>query len=417
MAVSPPQFPFEVLVTDPHRGGLAAARSLARRGIPLLVLESDPHNLVFHSHLVKHVLRCPSSFDEPEAFFQFALDAIRKYRIRLVFPIGDPSQIVFDRFRDLLPPTVKLAMPGHEATRSVLDKRINLAVARRAGVPCPRQFDLTSPEQIPEMVRALGFPVVLKRPGLASDPAVPAFAFRVLYAHNLEELRRYIDQFCRPGMYPLFQEFVDGQIHNLCCFAAKGELVAVHQYRSIRRWEGTGVLREVVEADPDLMKHARNLLGALNWDGPAHLGFFVSPDHKQKWYMETNGRIWASVQGSIYAGWDFPFWVYDYFSHGKIPDPPPIQIGSRTCWHQADLAALIRYLGGGEVAATGTRPGKLQAVFQYLSGFAPNIHSEVFQWRDPLPELMDHWELLGRLWNRARHQPEQIHPRATLSAG
>ena len=371
-----------------------------------MILESDPQNLVFHSRLVKHALQCPSSVREPEAFFQFVLDLIHKYQIRLVFPVGDPSLVVFDRFRDFLPPTTRLALPGHEATRAVLDKRINLALARRVGLPCPRQFDLSSPDQIPEMVRVLGFPLVIKRPGMPSDPCVPAFPFRVLYAHSLEELRRYIDEYCRPGSYPLFQECVDGQVHNLCCFAAQGELVAVHQYRSIRRWEGSGVLREVVESDPELVEHARNLLSALNWDGPAHLGFFVSPDRKRKWYMETNGRLWASVQGSIHAGWDFPFWVCDYFLHGRKPQPPPIRIGSRTCWHQADLAALIRYLGGGEVAATGTRPGKLRAVLQYLGGFAPDVHSEVFRWDDPLPELMDHWYLFVRLWKRIRWRPE-----------
>ena len=56
---------------------------------------------------------------------------------------------------------------------------------------------------------------------------------------------------------------------------------------------------------PDLVEHARNLLAALEWDGVAHVSFFIGKNG-QKWYMETNGRFWASVEGSVYAGWDFP---------------------------------------------------------------------------------------------------------------
>ena len=54
------------------------------------------------------------------------------------------------------------------------------------------------------------------------------------------------------------------------------------------------------------MQYARDLLGALRWDGVAHLGFFVDKARKKVWYMETNGRFWASIEGLVHAGWDDP---------------------------------------------------------------------------------------------------------------
>ena len=40
--------------------------------------------------------------------------------------------------------------------------------------------------------------------------------------------------------------------------------------------EGNGeVFRKIIEPSPDLLQYARALLGALRWDGVAHLGFFV----------------------------------------------------------------------------------------------------------------------------------------------
>ena len=403
---SAPKGPIEVLLTDGDtRAALAVARSLARHGVSFLVLATDPQSLTLHSRSVTHALLAPSPSLEPEAFLEFALEVIRRYKIQLAIPITDPSVLAFDRHRQSLEEHTTLAMASSQALRCVLDKRLTLELARRLGVPCPRQFELTSPKQIPEMIEALGFPIVLKRPGDPADPNVPTFNFRVLYAHSEVELRAYVNQHCRAGSYPLFQECVVGEIHNFCCFAVQGELVAIHEYHSIRRLEGSGVLRKVVEPIQELVNHTRDLLAAMKWDGIAHVAFSVSSDHKKQWHMETNGRFWASTEGSVYAGWDFPYWVYNYFLHGKRPEPGQIKIGSLTCWHFGDLLALLHYLSGGEAPTTGASPGKSLAILQYLSGFHPAIHSDVFRWNDPMPALMEYWQLskrLGRLIKKTR---------------
>jgi hypothetical protein len=145
------------------------------------------------------------------------------------------------------------------------------------------------------------------------------------------------------------------------------------------------------------MEHAQALLRALRWDGVAHVGFFVNRPLNRVWYMEINGRFWASVQGSIHAGWDFPYWTYDYFLNGNRPDPKPIEVGSLTCWHLGDLIALLNYWRGGEVPATGTHPSPLRSTLQYLSGFRPNVHCDVFSWADPVPALWEYWQVRKRL--------------------
>ena len=107
----------------------------------------------------------------------------------------------------------------------------------------------------------------------------------------------------RPGgHYPLFQECAVGELHCLCCFSVRGELVAVHAYQPVRRREGLGILRRIVAPRPDLVQHTRDLLRELDWEGIAHVAFFVSHDGQEKWYMETNGRFWASTEGSVHAG-------------------------------------------------------------------------------------------------------------------
>jgi hypothetical protein len=168
----------------------------------------------------------------------------------------------------------------------------------------------------------------------------------------------------------------------------------------VRRVRGEGVLRKIIPATPELEGHSRRLLKALEWDGVAHVEFFISNDKKRKWYIETNGRFWASTQGSVSAGWDFPLWIYEYFLHGKKPRPGPLELTSQTCWHLGDLTSLMDYYRGGHSPTPGTEPGKWKAFFQYISGFFPHVHADVFRWKDPLPSLMEHWHFFRRMLER-----------------
>lgn len=397
------RFAFDVLVTDGQtRAGLAVARSLARRGVRVLVLCSEAGSPAFHSRILRNVVQSPSAMQAPKAFIEFTLQTLREHTIGLAIPITDQALLLFGQYRAELETLTRVAMAEPGAVRSALDKRINLDLAVKLGVPCAKQFELTSLNQIPEMIETLGFPIVLKRPGDPVDETMPPFSFRVLYAHDESQLRGYLAEHCQNGQYPLFQEMATGEIHNVCCFAAQGDVLAAHEYQAIRRLEGAGVFRKIIEPSPDLLQHARALLGALRWDGVAHLGFFVDPKRNRVWYMETNGRFWASIQGSVHAGWNFPYWVYQYFLHGQRPSPGPIEVGSLTCWRLGDLIALLNFWRGGDIPATGTNPTKVEAGLQYLGGFAPNVHSDVFAWDDPLPAAYEYWRIRKRLWGMIR---------------
>jgi len=380
----------EVLIAGGEsRTGLAVARSLARRGVPFVVAGKS-REVTFRSRCAKLTALYPSPAEDPAGFIDCVHDMVERFGVRLVIPVPDATLAVLNRYRDRIEPLARLATAGAESVANVLDKRRNLTLARELGIPCPRQYELRAPGEIPEMIAHLGFPIVMKPPDNL-NPDAPRFPFRVAYARDERELRDLIARYCPHGVYPLFQECAVGYVHNLCCFAARGDTVAIHEYHSLRRFRGLGVLRRIVPLHPEAERHARAMMRALEWDGVAHLAFFVSHDQKRLWYMETNGRLWGSVQGSIDAGWDFPWWIYRYFLHGEVPAPGPIRTGSRTCWHAGDLESLLDYFGGGDPPATGARVGKPRATLQYLSGFAPGIHADVFRWSDPAPFFHEHW--------------------------
>ncbi len=387
----------EVLITDGNRRpALAVARSLAKQGVSVLVVSDERRSLAFSSRHVNRTELVPSPTAQPGAFCDRLLELIRRDRIELVIPVLEESLLAIDPRRDEFEAVSKLAASSSGSLRKVLDKRINLRIARELGIDCPAQYEVQSLDQLPELIDALGFPMVLKPPGSPNDLKLPSFPFKVLYANDESQLREYIRHYCPDGVFPMFQECVFGESRNLCCLVCDGEVVAMHEYRSLRRLKGHGVLREIVPITARAAQDARAMFRALQWNGVAQFCFFVEPETGRVRYMETNGRFWSSVAGSVHASWDFPYWVYRYFQHGERPEPTPIEMGSKTCWHRGDLVALINYLAGGEAPGHGSEPGSLRAVADYLGGFRPSIHADVFEWGDPLPGFVDHWQLLGR---------------------
>jgi predicted ATP-grasp superfamily ATP-dependent carboligase len=373
-----------------ERPGLAAARSLSRWGIPFVVVGNAPRGMIAVSRHVRRYVCAPSPRDDPEAFVAAVLAACVEHDVRLVMPMDDAALALCSERRGLFPAGTRLAAASADAVRNVLDKRRNLEMADGLGIPCPREFALEDIDQIDELVDRLGFPMVLKNPGRGSS-ADPTPGFKWLIARSERELRALLGEHSGDGRFPLFQELVVGHVTNLCCFAASGRVVAVHEYRSLRRmgWEGTSVLREVTAATPRLVQYVERLLGELSWDGVAQVAFIVRERDGASWYMETNGRFWGSVEGSIAIGWDFPYWAYRYFTRGDLPEPPPVAVGSRTCWHFGDLRLLGRRLRGIEPPVP-PRPGKLRAIADYVTGFRPGVHADVFALDDPLPEVVEH---------------------------
>jgi hypothetical protein len=392
-----PEGPIEVLlVNGNNRQGLAVARSLAHHGVSFALLSPESRGLSSSSRAVKYHLQAPVPLSQPEPFVGFLSEAIQRHQIRLAIPASDQALVLFERFRDGLESRTRLAMAGSNAVRQVLDKRLNLELARQLEIPCPRQFDLRDMRQIPEMIRMLGFPIVLKRPGDPTDPNLPAFKFRVLYAHNEQQLRAYIEEHCREGVYTLFQECAAGDVHNLCCFAAKGELVAIHEYHSIRRKDGVGVLRRIVAPLPDLVEHARGLLRARcnGMASPMWLSSSATMARRSGTWKPTDAfglrpRVQCMQDGISLTG------STDISCTMKSPFPEK----SRSEVLLAGTAETSRHCSntaGGESPTTGTNPGKVLATFQYLSGFSPFIHSDVFHWNDPMPGVMEHWEVAAK---------------------
>jgi predicted ATP-grasp superfamily ATP-dependent carboligase len=381
-----------VLADCRTRSGLAVARSLGRHGVRVVTLAPDRKNLAAKSRHVARALGAPDPMGAPAAYAARVAEVARESGARLVIPITDAAISALNRRREVFDGVARLALSSGESVENVLAKRANIALAKRVGVPCPRDFDLRSRTQTREMIDRLGLPLVVKNADPDGLDAGRRLPFRVAIARDEAEVERILDTVEAARARPLYQEFVRGRSISVCTFAIEGEVVAMHAYVSQRRSLHEGIAREIVPLEPALAAHAARLVRALGWTGVTHMQFLVDEAGGRCGYMETNGRFWASTQGTVNAGWDVPRWFYEYFSRGITPEVPPIRIGCRTVHRRADLQQLYRWVVRGQVPPTGPA-GRFFAVRQFLKDLSPSVCSDVWQWDDPMPAMYDLREL------------------------
>ena len=374
------------------RSGLAVARSAIRAGYQPVGAMIEPNSFAAFSSAFRAggVVKVPDPGMDPSGFRERVLEEARTRDCAGVVPITDLalSALAGHASEDLT-----FIGPSSESVEWVVDKERHLELARSLGLPCPVEIPIDSPENVEEAALEHPLPWVIKlRDKRVRSEALPGFA--VWHVHSATEATEKIEILNRLGIPHLVQQYHAGRIHNVCCFAVRGRLVAAHEYVSLRRSASTGILREVVEPDASLIEFASRVLEATRWEGVANVQFIVGEGEDAVRYLETNGRFWASTQGSINAGWDFPRWAIEYFLLGRPPQPGPLRVGSMTCHHAGDLSALLGYLTGGPSPTTDRTPSGLRATLDYFRAFGPGVRSDVLQLADPLPGLVEHWRLL-----------------------
>ena len=178
---------------------------------------------------------------------------------------------------------------------------------------------------------------MLERPGDSDRSELAGLQVSCAVSHNEQQLRAYIEEHCREGVYTLFQECAAGDVHNLCCFAAKGELVAIHEYHSIRQkmaWESCAGLSLPFPTWWSTLEDccARAAIGMAS---PS--GFLHQPRWQEEVVHGNQRTLLGFERGFSACRMGFPLLGLRYFLHDEIPVPGKIRIGSTTCWHGGDL--------------------------------------------------------------------------------
>jgi predicted ATP-grasp superfamily ATP-dependent carboligase len=391
-----------VLVLDGNQNqAVAGIRSLARAGHTVFAGESAPWSKAGWSRACSGALRYPSPQVSVSAFIEAIADFVLGKPGTLVLPMTEATTLPLSTYRDrLISAGARLVLPDHSDLLRAFNKNETTRLAASLGVSVPKTVLVTNSAQARDAAQSLRYPVVLKAfasEELSAD-GILRTAGRPRYAADAaqcEAAYRYIGS---RSSTVLVQEFVEGEGTGYFALMHHGEMRAEFAHRRIRDVYPTGsgsAVRESVPVDPEIRRCSLAILSALRWHGVAMVEYRKAVGSPAV-FMEVNGRFWHSLTLACYAGVDFPSLLAAMAENGDVQPSREYRTGVRCRWFLGDARHLAEVWKGPPAGYPGVYPGRLRRLLQVLTP-VPGTYHDLFQWRDPLPELGDWINFFVRL--------------------
>jgi D-aspartate ligase len=367
------------LVIGGDHPGLAIARSLGRRGIPVYIIE-DQHSVSIFSRYVTKVIRVPDIRDEQKTV-DSVLEVGRRFGLKgwVLFPTRDETVAAFSLHRERLAEFFRVTTPPWEVIRWAWDKNNTWKLAEKIGIPSPRTWNVKSADELPSLHPYL--PLAIK-PAVKEHffYATGAKAWRAETPEQLQELfKRAARQIKVEDI--MLQEIIPGdgkQQLSYCAFFRDGRahstLLARRMRQHPREFGRAATYVETVEL-PEIEEIAERFLRAMNFYGIVEVEFKQDPRDGKYKLLDVNARAWGFHGLGHAAGVDFPYLLFaDQFGE---------QLESRRAKAGAGWLRLVTDL---PVAASDMLHGYL-TLGSYWSSLKNTRTESVFCGKDPLPSL------------------------------
>jgi predicted ATP-grasp superfamily ATP-dependent carboligase len=373
---------------------LGVVRSLGRRGVPSVLVDSAPRAAWF-SRYVRGRARWAGSMRDP-GLCDLLLDLARRRGLDgwVLFPMQDDSVELVARHRAALRAAFRVPTPAWPVVRQALDKRLAYSLAAEAGVACPRTW---YPGHVRDLARIeVEFPAVLKPAcSIALQAAIRRKAF---VARSLDELAaqyaRAVSLVGSDGL--MVQELIpgggDAQL-SVAAYCREGRILVAMTARRSRQYPvDFGLSSSFVEAIelPELFGPTRRLLELMGLSGMVEVEFKRDARDGRDKLLDVNPRAWGWHALCQTCGVDFPYLAY----RDALGEPLPewrVRYGARWRRLLTDLPAALTEVRRGDATA-----------LDYLRSFAGRTERSVLDAMDPLPALGDAAVAAWRLARGAR---------------
>ncbi len=311
-----------VLVTNAHyRNTLATIRSLHKRKIPLIVTSSKPTAISFYSKYGKHRYLYQNPLKNSEAFIKSLLAILKKTKPGVLFPVGVDTTVPISFYKSKFLPLVKVPIADYDVLVKAHDKSKTVKIAEETGIPIPKTYFPNSFQEVDELSAQLQYPAVIKRrKGSGVGKGVRIATSKTDLLAKYREIESYSgDSLIEEQTKPLIQEYVPGEIRDVCVLFNQGKPRAALTQRRVWTWPpegGPGIINETID-DPSLQQLALKLLKKIKWHGLAQVEFKLDEKNQPK-LMEINPKFWGTLELSIKAGLNFPSLLYDLAMNGDV---------------------------------------------------------------------------------------------------
>ena len=377
------------VITGGDFQALGAMRTLAKKDIPIILLDSDFCISRFSKYKKKYYKSPHSS--EKENYCNFLINIAKKEKIKnwVIFPNSDETVYILSKYKDILKEFFKIPTPGWEVIQNVYIKKNTYQIAEKNNIPIPKTY---YPENLEELLGLdLTYPLVVK-PSIRDNfyNKIKVKAYRI---NDREELIKKYNLMCSVVDHSevLIQELIPGgpdNLYSFCPFFKNGKVITSIMARRARQHPmdfGHASTYAMLVDVPEMRMNAEKFLRLINYYGLAEVEFMQDPRDGIYKLIEVNPRIWGWHSLAIGAGVDLPYILYQDMIGEKFEIPTTLK---DIKWVRliTDISTVLMEVIKGRMKIT-----------DYLESMKGKKEFAVFSLRDPLPffaEVM----MLPYLW-------------------
>ena len=369
------------LVVGGDHPGLAIARSLGRRGIPVYIID-DQYCVSSFSRYATKVIRVESILDERKTV-NAVLETGRRYNLRdwVLFPTRDENVAAFSRYRNELTSFFRVTTGDWKSVEWAWDKKKTYELAEKLDIPCPKTFNPRSADEVPALFSRL--PLAIK-PAVKENffYATGAKAWRADTPEQLMALYEKAIAQIKPEEI-LIQEIVPGDgtsQYSYCAFVQHGVPVSVLTARRARQhpreFGRAATYVETIDA-PEIEELSERFLKAINYHGVVEIEYKRHSRTGEFKLLDVNARPWGFHAIGQAAGVDFPYMIYAD-QMGLPVEPARGKAGVGWLRMVSDIPTAVSDLFHGSLS-----------VGTYLKSLRATRVESVFSAADPLPSAAE----------------------------
>ena len=378
--------------------GLSFVRSLARRGVPTLLLDSDRLIGTYTRH--GKVALLPPPDEHADLWIEVLTGVGSRLGVPgVLFTTSDAHAVLVTEAEAVLRRNFRFLIPSAQTMEQIVNKRVQYCVAQVAGIPIPKSYFPDSRDELISIAKEMTYPCILKpyKAHLGRSKIVG----KVALVQTAEQL---VAEYCRldtKDIRFLVQEVVPGGDDALYGYLAfwdangrEHSWVTKRKLRQNSRF-GDGSLQVTVEA-PEVADQSRRLLRAFGYTGFVGVEFKFDARDRTYRLMEVNPRTVSGNQLPITAGVDFPWIGYRYLTSSSTPPSESFARGVKYLNEEWDLKGFFTLRKTGHLT-----------IWQWLSSLRGVKALAIWAWDDPLPMGVVLWRLFVAGIRRLRWLPER----------
>jgi D-aspartate ligase len=374
------------IILGTHTMGLGVIRALGEKGVPIVAVYYDAHDVGYVSRYVTEKIRAPHPEHQESAFIDLLIEMAGKYAGAVLFPVSDETLVTVSRNKDRLKRYYLVASTGREIVDRLIDKKYTYALAESIGVPVPKTIVPKNIEEVERYGKSIDYPCLVKP--CKSHEYFARFRRKMVWATSFDQLVQAYQEATQAGFEVMLQEFIPGddtQGVNYNAYFWRGQPLVEFTAQKVRSAPprlGSPCVAYSAHVS-GVLEPGRKLLQALAFYGYACTEF--KKDARDGIYklMEVNGRHNLSTLLAVRAGVNFPWMHYCHLVTGELPSPSGYQDGL----YWIDLSRDL-YFGLQRVLKSPTSLPRFLAPY-----FKPHVFA-ILDLKDPLP-FVKRWTGLG----------------------